>query len=78
MGYRVPETPGAGAQRACVAKRACGDCCRELGGQLEGQGRLGGSCGPSGEPDARSSRAHTEGVSCVRGKGTVLEEHLES
>ena len=45
------------------------NCCRELGGQLEGQGRLAGPVDPVVNQMHGGSRAHTEGVSCVRGKG---------
>ena len=46
MGYRVPGTQVLGLRGACVVKRGRGNCCRELDGQLEGQGRLVGPVDP--------------------------------
>lgn len=69
MGYRVPGPRVLGLRGACVAKRGRGNCCRELSGQLEGQGRLAGPVDPVVNQMHGSSRAHTEGVSCMRGKG---------
>lgn len=54
------------------------DCCRELGGQLEGQGRLTDPVDPVVNQMPGGSRAHTEGVSCVRGKGGQYQKSIWS
>lgn len=78
MGYRVPGTQVLGLRGACVVKRGHGNCCRELGGQLEGKGGLAGLVDPVVNQMHRGSRAHTEGVSCVRGKGGQYQKSIWS